>query len=119
MDGEIAAPPPNAGVRITPGQSRSNLEPTVVGTLFHALMENLPADLAPLEDDLLECLAFAQGDVVADLVLRRELIEQARQLMAKSFTTASFHAQLRSAKHKITKFPYLFLKDGVQSGDPT
>lgn len=117
MDGEVAAPAPNSGVRITCGQSRQRLEPTVIGTLFHALMENLSSDLAPPSERFIECLAFAQGDVAADRVFQEALIAESRSLL-QQFYESDLYLNLKSARRRFHEIPYVISGERETSKRP-
>jgi ATP-dependent helicase/nuclease subunit A len=117
MDGELQAPPVSAGVRVTPGQSRQRLDPAVIGTMFHALMENLSHDLAPLSDEILQCVALAQGDSVADLKFRQCLITEARALMSQ-FYESDLYLSLKSARRRFHEMPYYVAREHPMSKRP-
>ncbi len=116
MNGEIEAPPPNAGVRITAGASRPHLEAAHIGTVFHALMENLSDDLSLPSEEVLESVAFSHGDVVADALFRTELLNEARSLVA-TFFESDLYLQLKSARRRFNEVPYVLASMPAYSHD--
>lgn len=106
-----SAPPANSGSRITVSSTRLHLESTVVGTFFHALLEQISTDFSPPSDDVLMSLAFAQSESVADRAFFEQLIEEGRHLM-NVFFASDFCCNLKMAKRHYHEIPYQLCKNG-------
>lgn len=106
MESEVAPPPANAGVRITAAASRQNLESTVVGTFFHALMEHMPDDPSSFTEELMRSLAVAQGVAVADAPMLQQLLDQGSKLV-QTFFGSDLCKMLKDSRRRLNEVPYM------------
>ncbi|MGD9683341.1 MAG: UvrD-helicase domain-containing protein [Candidatus Obscuribacterales bacterium] len=109
-------------MRITPTGAELDeapiIDPTVLGTYFHAIMENLPVSMDTPSLEFLQDLAFdsrlSGGFVVSHPVKLRALVEDGRELLSIYLQSDLRWVVLR-ARRKFHEIPYSLLNDGVLS----
>lgn len=106
-------------MRITPTEAELEeaplIDPTVLGTYFHAIMENLPVSMDKASLEFLEDLAFdsrlSGGFVVSHPVKLKALVEDGRELLSIYLQSDLRWVVLR-ARRKFHEIPYMLLGEG-------
>jgi ATP-dependent helicase/nuclease subunit A len=93
-------------VRITPVGAETKLEPTIVGTFFHSLMEHVSSDVVKPSRELIQSIAFAQGESVAHPAVLRQLTEEGERLL-DLFLNSELAAVLKAARRRFHEIPYV------------
>jgi ATP-dependent helicase/nuclease subunit A len=101
-------------LRITPRGDGANVEKmekailtaAVMGTFFHALMENLPPSGRRVDRDWIADIAFTQGPMVAHPRLLNLLVDEGERLLA-IYYESRLHAMLAATARKQHELPYL------------
>lgn len=96
--------------RVTPSANGATFGATISGTYFHALMEHNTSQVSPLTREIIESLAFAQGDVVAHPEVLAKLVDEGERLLS-IFQESSLAALLATSKRHFHEMPYLMLDD--------
>ncbi|CAN5332819.1 hypothetical protein BH10CYA1_BH10CYA1_15530 [soil metagenome] len=100
--------------RVTPGSNVETFGATVSGTYFHALMEHVTSVSAGLSKEVVESLAFAQGDVVAHPDALARLVSEGRRLL-EIFHSSKLSSMLKTSKRHFHEMPYLLLDADLSS----
>jgi ATP-dependent helicase/nuclease subunit A len=100
--------------RVTPGASEDPLGATISGTYFHTLMEHVTSVSVGLTKEIIESLAFAQGDVVAHSEMLKLLVTEGERLLA-IFDKSKLAALLSSSKRHFHEMPYMLVDADVSS----
>lgn len=113
------AAPPSAGeglLRVTPLPGREpSLDPALIGTFFHALMEHLPDSMDKLSRDVILDIAINQGPAVAHYRNLEQLAREGERLL-ESFYASDLCKLLKASKRRLHELPYLvYTADGTAS----
>lgn len=106
--------------RVTPDEvvETQELDATIIGTYFHAILEHLPSDGSKLDPVILRNLAINQGSAVAHPEKLRVLIEIGTGLL-EQFYESSLYPMMRTAKKRFSELPYLMVGEfGIKSKRP-
>jgi hypothetical protein len=98
-------------IRVTPRNKRLVISATAMGTYFHALMENLPADGRPFNREEIEDLVFAQHDLIPTAENIAYFVNEGERLM-QLFYTSDLCRLFKQAKRRLHELPYV-IQDGV------
>jgi ATP-dependent exoDNAse (exonuclease V) beta subunit (contains helicase and exonuclease domains) len=115
-----ASSPWSGWTRVTPDPvvETQELDATIVGTYFHAILEHLPADGGKLDPAILRNLAVNQGSAVAHPEKLKVLIGQGSKLL-EQFYESSLYPMMRTAKKRFSELPYLMVGEfGIKSKRP-
>lgn len=96
--------------RVTPSVDVKPFGATVSGTFFHALMEHVTSVPTGLTREVIESLAFAQGDVVAHPDSLARLVAEGERLLA-IFQDSKLSSLLKKSRRHFHEIPYLLLDD--------
>lgn len=96
--------------RVTPSNDVKPFGATVSGTFFHALMEHVTSVPTGLTREVIESLAFAQGDVVAHPDSLARLVSEGERLLAV-FQDSKLSSLLKTSRRHFHEIPYLLLDD--------
>lgn len=94
--------------RVTPGGDNKPFGATVSGTFFHALMEHVTSASNGLTPELIESIAFAQGDVVAHPEMLKLLVQEGERLLA-IFNSSFLRSILNSSRRHFHEIPYMLI----------
>ncbi len=81
--------------------------PTLLGTFFHSLMENIPADGRLMTQNEVEAIAFSQSAVIPLPQNLDALVQHGMDLLRK-FYNSSFFVIFIGAKRRLHELPYLY-----------
>lgn len=101
----------NETPRITARDSAKQLNPIVVGNLFHMLMEHLPANFSEFSEDQMEALLLSLGDVAVQRSTRKLLLEEGKVLMSK-LRESELWQLMKDAKQLLHESPYRKFENG-------
>jgi ATP-dependent helicase/nuclease subunit A len=88
---------------------------TLLGTFFHSLMENIPADGRLMTQSEVEAIAFSQSGVIPLPQNLKALVQHGMDLLRK-FYDSSFFVIFIGAKRRLHELPYLYnTADGTTS----
>lgn len=104
-------------MRVTP--DAQPLHATVVGTFFHAVMENLALDLTMPTVEQLRQLA-GQGETAAIVHPARvsELVVEAEQML-RMFMKSQLHTLMSGARERLHEVPYMAVRRMADGSDST
>ncbi|HEY9731514.1 MAG TPA: UvrD-helicase domain-containing protein [Drouetiella sp.] len=94
--------------RVTPSVDVKPFGATVSGTYFHSLMEHVTLVSTGMTAEVIESLAFAQGDVVAHPDSLARLVREGERLLA-IFQNSKLATLLKTSKRHFHEMPYLML----------
>lgn len=100
--------------RVTPSADVKPFGATVSGTYFHSLMEHVATNSSGLSKDVIESLAFAQGDVVAHPETLSRLVAEGERLLT-IFESSKLASMLKTSKRHFHEMPYLLLDSDISS----
>jgi ATP-dependent exoDNAse (exonuclease V) beta subunit len=100
--------------RVTPGASEDPLGATISGTYFHTLMEHVTSVAVGLTKEIIESLAFAQGDVVAHPDMLKSLVTEGERLLG-IFEESKLAPLLSTSKRHFHEMPYMLVDAEISS----
>ncbi len=95
-------------VRITAAKTDATISPTVVGNLFHAIMQHLPADMAMPSQEFITDLALASATGLIDRKNVESLIGEVEVLLER-FKKSKLFDLMAFARRRIHEAPYLIV----------